>query len=77
MMEEVAVSHMPYLAYQNKFQKDGFAAVPLKGTPVIGHYLIWREDKENSNYQLLQYFLEFLQKKIKKQFPNGKNYFDI
>lgn len=77
MMENVAVTHMPYLAYQNKFQQDGFAMVPLKGTPILGHYLIWRKDEENSNYYLLRYFLEFLQKKIKKQFPNCKNHFDI
>lgn len=68
IMEEIAVTYMPKLAYQYEFKNDGFASVRLCDSQVINHCLIYRDDYTMENHQLLQVFINFVQKKFQRKF---------
>lgn len=63
-----SVTHMPKLAYLNKFQKDGFACVPVPEADCISHCLIYRNEPNNQNYELIKCFSDFVHKQFLQRF---------
>ena len=66
--EGVAVTFMPRLAFQYKFKNDGFVCIPSTDTPPINHALIYHDDPQSVNYQLLQTVLTFIQAHFHRRF---------
>ena len=68
MLEGLSVTYMPKLAYIHKFQKDGFACIPMTTAYPIAHCLLYRDNPNNENNILLKRFLEFTQKQFQQKF---------
>jgi len=68
MLEGVCVTYMPKLAFLNKFQNDGFACVSMASAYPINHCLLYRENPSSDNYELLNYFLQFVHKQFQQKF---------
>ena len=60
ILEDIAMTYMPKLAYQYKFDSDTFAAIPFADASKISHCLLFRDDAEADNHQLLTVFVQFL-----------------
>lgn len=60
ILEDIAMTYMPALAYQYKFDSDTFAAVPFADAQEISHCLLYRDDPQAANHQLISVFVQFL-----------------
>ena len=70
MRENNVVTCMPKIAYQQKFQNDGFAAIPIgyEGTAV--HALVYREDETLEEHELIQQFIHILQRQFNTKYSS-------
>ena len=70
IVEDVALAYMSKLAYQYKFQNEGFACIPMLDSFSVCHCLLYRDDLQDSNNELLRCFLDFAQKQFQRRFFN-------
>ncbi len=68
IMEGVAVTYMPQLAYQLEFKHEGFTSVLVEDCLPVNHCVVYHDNPESEYYQLVQVFLQFLQKQFQKRF---------
>ena len=68
IMEGVAVTYMPSLAYELEFKKDGLVSVPIIDSHPINHCLLYHDNPERENNQLIQIFRNFVESHFQKQF---------
>ena len=64
MQENNVVTCMPMLAYRQKFQNDGFAAVPMGEDDSTVHAILYRDDPAQPDYELIQKFVHTLQRQF-------------
>lgn len=62
MMENIAITYMPKLAYEYLFQPDGFRAIATSGTQHVIHCLMYWDDPEDEDHLLIDSFVSFLKK---------------
>ena len=60
ILEDIAMTYMPALAYQYKFDRETFAAIPFADAQEISHCLLYRDDQQAANHQLTMMFGQFL-----------------
>lgn len=68
IMEGVAVTYMPQLAYEYEFKNDGIVALPIIDCQPVNHCLLYRDRQESATNQLVKVFTHFLQKHFEKRF---------
>ena len=62
MMENIAVTYMPKLAYELQFQQEGFSAIPSIGSQNVIHCLLYWDDPNDEDQALINTFVLFLKK---------------
>ena len=73
MMENIAVTYMPKIAYELQFQKEGFSAIETEGTQNVIHCLLYWDDPEDEDYELIKTFVAFLKKHFEHKYGFYKN----
>lgn len=61
MRDNNVVTCMPKLAYQQKFQADGFASVPMGEEDTTVHAILYRDDDTLEENELIRQFVRTLQ----------------
>lgn len=68
MLENIAITYMPKLAYELQFQQEGFAAVTTDGMQNVIHCLLYWDDPEDEDYELITTFVTFLKKHFEHRY---------
>lgn len=68
MIENIAVTFMPKLAYQLQFQPEGFAAILTSGAQNVIHCLLYWDDPEDEDYDLTITFVTFLKRHFEQKY---------
>lgn len=64
----LAITYMPYMAYKYEFQNDGYVFRPIQDSYQIEHCLLYHEEENQENAQLVQLFSDFVQKQFQKKY---------
>ena len=70
MLENNVVTCMPKLAYQYSFQNDGFSAIPIGTDDTIVHALLYRENENLPENELIQQFVNTLTQQFHTRYKN-------
>lgn len=62
LMENVTVTYMPKTAYQLQFKQEGFTAIETTDAQHVIHCLLYWDDPEDEEYELIKTFVAFLKK---------------
>lgn len=68
IMEGLAITYMPELAYLDEFKKEGYTAVKISNASAISHCILYQNNPLDEKYTLIQTFTEFAQKKFQNRF---------
>lgn len=68
MLENIAITYMPKLAYELQFQQEGFSAVTTSGMQNVIHCLLYWDDPEDEDYELITTFITFLKKHFEHRY---------
>ncbi len=50
ILEDIAITYMPALAYQYKFDRETFAQIPITDSLEVSHCLLYRNDPQAANH---------------------------
>jgi len=62
LMENIATTYMPKMAYELQFKTDGFAAVETSDSQKVIHCLLYWDNPEDEDYELIKSYVTFLQR---------------
>lgn len=62
--ENNVLTCMPKLAYQHSFQNDGFAAIPMGKENNTVHAILYRDDEQLAEHELIQEFVHSLERRF-------------
>ena len=62
LMENIATTYMPKMAYNLQFKQDGFCAVETSDAQNVIHCLLYWDDPEDEDYALIKSYVDFLQR---------------
>ena len=68
MLENIAITYMPKLAYEYLFQPEGFAAVTSTGTQHVIHCLMYWDDPNDEDNDLINAVVTFLKKHFEHRY---------
>lgn len=66
--EGLAITYMPYMAYQYEFKNDGYVCLPIQDSYPIEHCLLYHEEQNAEKAKLIQIFSAFVQKQFRQKF---------
>ncbi len=62
LMENITTTFMPKMAYELQFKQDGFYAVETSDSQNVIHCLLYWDDPEDEDYDLIKAYVGFLQR---------------
>jgi len=62
LMENIATTYMPKMAYHLQFKQDGFVAVETSDSQNVIHCLLYWDDPNDDDHALIQSYVAFLQR---------------
>ena len=68
MLENIAITLMPKLAYELQFQQEGFTSVATTGTQNVIHCLLYWHNPDDEDYELINTFVLFLKKHFEHKY---------
>lgn len=68
MMENIAITYMPKLAYELQFRQEGFSSITTVGTQKVIHCLLYWNDPTDEEYELINTLVVFLKKHFEHKY---------
>ena len=62
LMENITTTYMPKMAYKLQFEQDGFYAVETSDAQKVIHCLLYWDNPEDEDYELIKSYVSFLQR---------------